>query len=139
MRQSHYLDETPYDMEAWREIGVWDAEKLHMSFPLYNIWTSLRYYLGHAGREYYPYRSIGQNEIETPADRHDAMANLSYEEGAAMIWYMFETYGRDEVLTHCYDIENMREMWGKSFAEVYEDFGAWLIEQDKINGWGLTD
>ena len=139
MRQSPYLDETPYDMEEWREIGVWDAEKLHMSFPLYNIWRSLRYYLGHAGRDYYPYRSIGQNEIETPADRHDAMANLSYEEGAAMIWSMFETYGREEVLTHCYDVENMREMWGKSFAEVYKDFGAWLIEQDKINGWGLTD
>jgi len=139
MRLYFYTENDKY-LELWRKIGIWDEANPRVDVPLYNTCLALHDYLAYIGNNDYPPKEIDLNGvINEPLKRNKTLSTLSYPESAALMHYMFETYGRDEVLSRCHNTDELWELCGKKFPELYEDFGAWLTEQDKINGWGLTD
>ncbi|MBQ9535378.1 MAG: hypothetical protein IJU78_06015 [Clostridia bacterium] len=153
MASSIFVDEDgifqqPEAFEFFSSTSLWDEENLRMDFPTLYTLISLLCYFDYNADLFYPYRSIGQTIINDSSERNGAMVNLSYQEGAVFVWYMFEKYGRDEVLSCSHhQVTGLWALWDKPFAEEYEEFGkwlynttgAWFMEQAEINGWWLTE
>ena len=59
------------------------------------------------------------------ADRleHLTSSSLSYPEAACLLEYLIETYGRNTVFSHWdIDAKQMKDVFGKSFSELYGDW-----------------
>ena len=54
---------------------------------------------------------------------------LSYEAGASLAEYLIEQYGMDAVVSACMEQGEIEELCGKSFEELYNDWGPWNEEK----------
>lgn len=61
----------------------------------------------------------------TPKPSNMTLSALSYPEAGSLARYLVEQYGMDETLKNCTDVLKLQELTGKSFLELYEDWGAW--------------
>lgn len=76
------------------------------------------------------YLSVGQEVIVRTADMAECMRPdwLSYSEAAGMIAYLSETYGKDMVYDNCHGGNRLESAFGKTFSELYDEWGKWNIK-----------
>ena len=124
--QSH----SPQDVRDFRSLGLWDRDHDCLNMRNSEMLTAASYYLGLLPGSYL---SVAGYAVSHP----DKMSwnYLSYEEGSCMAWYMMGLYGKDAVLS-CRTKEDLDLLIGKPVDEFYNEFGAWLLEQRAVYGWG---
>ena len=67
------------------------------------------------------------------------ITDLSYYEAASMMEYLIENFGRDTVFSHWnIDGRDMKDVYGKSFTELYDDWRAWNLARCNEYGLDLT-
>ena len=67
------------------------------------------------------------------------MMDLSYDEAASMMDYLVECFGRDTVFSHWnIDARGMKDVYGKSFTELYDDWRKWNLARCNEFGLDLT-
>ena len=74
------------------------------------------------------YLTVYDNFSVVSADRleHLTVTVLSYPEAASLMEYLIETCGRDAVFSHwTVEAKEMKDVFGKSFRELYDDWRAW--------------
>ena len=54
---------------------------------------------------------------------------LTYAEAAGMIAYLIETYGKDTVYANSRDTNGLETVYGKTFLELYDEWGEWNIRK----------
>ncbi len=126
-----YMDRlmTEENIERARQCGLWDYEESKVDIRLLRMAEAFGVYMGYANdREYL---SVGQEVIVRTADMAEGISPnwLSYSEAAGMIAYMMETYGKDMVFANSKDVNRLETVYGKSFAELYHEWGKWNIQK----------
>lgn len=69
------------------------------------------------------YQSISYGIMAKPSMVYPGM--LSYPAAGSLIKYLVEQYGRENAFASCGDVESLQALTGKTFQEIYEDWGAW--------------
>lgn len=113
-------------VKYWKEQGVWDPE--------YDCVQSTVYYYGMAeayragvmdGTTYFAVSNTDVRRAEGFA-RNPRADDLTFKEAACMMVFLIETYGKDTVfLNWNRDPENMQDVFGMSFPELYEAWASW--------------
>jgi len=126
-----YMDRlmTEENIERARQCGLWDYEESKVDIRLLRMAEAFGVYMGFANdREYL---SVGQEVIVRTADMAEGISPnwLSYSEAAGMIAYLMETYGKDMVFANSKDVNRLETVYGKSFSELYNEWGKWNVQK----------
>lgn len=104
-----------------KEIGGIHPETNQLEPRVYYYYLAKAYYeVEQTSNEY---KSILLGMIRKPSNM--TLSALSYWEAGSMAKYLVEKYGMDETLRNCTNVIYIQELTGKSFLELYEDWGAW--------------
>lgn len=120
--EKQYREEAMTDGSiAWaKEIGAWDGNLDEIKIPeLYYYWAN-RFYSREIEGEY---GTVSLTIMTQP--EKITLSSLSYEAAASMVHYLIELYGRDRVFECCTNNDKLEELCGKSFDEIYEEWGQW--------------
>lgn len=107
-----------------KEINVYDSETDSVDAKRHLYYRATWLYKGMMDGEY---TSISLKNVEKSEEMH--LNQLTYEAGASMTEYLIEQYGMDAVFNSCLSEEAIEKLCGKSFSEIYEDWGAWNEER----------
>lgn len=126
-----YMDSimTEENSERAKQCGMWDYEKSGVDMRLANMAEAAYMYLGY-GYDM-EYLSVGQEVITRTADMAESIRPdwLTYSEAAGMIAYLGEVYGKNVVYENCRDINRLEYVLGKTFPELYDEWGKWNLEK----------
>lgn len=126
-----YMDSimTEENSERAKQGGMWDYEKSGVDMRLAYMAEAAYMYLGY-GYDM-EYLSVGQEVIARTAETAACMRPdwLSYSEAAGMIAYLSEVYGKNMVYENCRDINRLEYVLGKTFPELYNEWGKWNLEK----------
>ena len=120
---------TAENIERAKQCCLWNYEESRVNIRLQRMAEAACMYLGYGnGLEYL---SVGQEVIVRTADMAERIRPnwLSYGEAAGMTAYLIETYGREMVYANCNDINRLETVFGKSFLELYDEWGKWNIKK----------
>lgn len=125
---------TEENSERAKQCRIWNYEESKVDIRLMQMAEAACMYLGYGND--LEYLSVGQEVLTRTADmtEHIRPNRLSYGEAAGMIAYLSDTYGRDLVYANCNDINRLEMVFGKTFPELYDEWGKWNIERCKEAG-----
>ncbi len=106
--------------------GAWDMVEDCLDLQLYELGVAELYAQGIAqGTEYLSTMDVPT--IRTPEIQQNPTAeNISHEEAACILAYLVETYSRETVFSHLnMDPADMEEVFGETFADIYEHWKEW--------------
>ena len=106
--------------------GTWDMEEDCLDLRLYESDAAGGYAHGIAlGTEYLTTMDVPT--VRTPEIQQNPTAeNISHEEAADILAYLVETYSRETVFSHLdMDPAEMEQVYGETFAEIYEKWMEW--------------
>lgn len=125
-----YMDRmmTEENRERARQCGVWEEEASGVNLRRLRMAEAACMYLGYGNDM--EYLSVGQEVIVRTADMAECMRPdwLSYSEAAGMIAYLSETYGKNMVYDNCHGGNRLESVFGKTFSELYDEWGKWNIK-----------
>jgi len=113
----------------------WDEEKGHLSMQKATMDNAQFYYLGLLVGEKYTTVSA---DVTVRAEKVNAVGKLSYQEMASLTHYLIELYGRDAVYEGFRNYDSFMELVGKEFIVLYDEWGAWNVEQCNKLGLEIT-
>ncbi len=118
------LADEEYGEESYafvKEIGALEPDTNEVNGEIYYYYDAKRHYeLEPQTHEYYAILWKMTSKPNTMS-----LGALSYPEAGSLSKYLIEQYGLDEVLTHCTSAAEIEELTGKTFLELYEEWGAW--------------
>lgn len=121
--------------EGMQESVLWDQEKGHLSMQKATLDNAQFYYLGLLVGE--QYTTVSADRLER-AEKVNAIGKLSYQEMASLTHYLIEIYGRDAVYEGFRNYDSFMELVGKEFTVLYDEWGAWNVEQCNKLGLEIT-
>lgn len=127
LRQMYFdeimIDEV-YGVENYafaKEIGALNYDTYQLDKRVYYYYLADCYYKLEPLAE--EYKSISMGVVPKPSKM--SFGALSYPEAGSMTQYLIEQYGLDMVIENCTEIIKIQEMTGKTFLELYEEWGKW--------------
>ena len=112
------------ELQTAKDRGIWDEQKQEVKKKKYFYCLAKYFYDGTDTGEYL---SLGDEVITKPEEI--TLHALSYEAGASLAEYLIEQYGMDAVVSACMEQGEIEELCGKSFEELYNDWGPWNEEK----------
>ena len=130
---SRSLDEETKNYFRMR--GTWDMEEDCLNPRLYVSDVAGGFAHGIAlGTEYL--NTLDEPAVWTPEIQQNPTAeNICHEEAASILDYLVETYSREMVVSHLdMDPMEMEQVYGESFADIFEHWMEWNSKQFNESG-----
>lgn len=120
---------TEEDKAVWQQYQMWDDEYDTVNDKLREMLEGAEMYLGYTPER--EYLSTAQTVLTRSPEMAETLKpnQLTYAETAGMIAYLIETYGADTVYANCKDTSELESVYGKTFRELYEEWGMWNIRK----------
>ena len=120
---------TEEDEALWQQYQMWDDEYDTVNDKLREMLEGVEMYLGYTPER--EYLSTDQTVLTRSAEMAETLKpnQLTYAEAAGMIAYLIETYGKDTVYANCRDTNGLEAVYGKTFLELYNEWGEWNIRK----------
>lgn len=103
-----------------KENGLLDLDSNQLNLKSYLYYSAASFYNWDGEDLYY---SIAGGYTIKPEIM--TMSALPYEAAASMSKYLMEQYGMEQTFAYCTDVAKLQQLTGKSFEELYEDWGKW--------------
>lgn len=112
---------TEEDIMLSKEVGIWDENLCTLKIDGLRYYGASQFYNRQIEGEYRAMSLILMPEQPEKI----TMSSLNYYAAASMVHYLIGLYGRDRVFECCTDNDKLEELCGKSFDEIYEEWGQW--------------
>jgi len=126
MRRDFFKSLGEEEKNFFKSRGAWDTEEDCVDPQLYEFGMAESFAQGlQQGMEYLS--TLDEPTIRTPQIQQNPTAeNISHEEAACILAYLVETYSRETVFSHLnMNPADMEEVFGETFAEIYEHWKEW--------------
>lgn len=139
---AEYLSEIVCENKMAREFYVWyygdqlkDLPELlnedgSFKLDVYHVYQAWKYYIGkNDGKQYMQITGMmnpGRKTSDTILP-----SELSYADATGFTYWLFTTYGKNEVLTHASSFDELTEFTGKDFRTMFKEYGEWIAAQLK--------
>lgn len=127
LKQMAWAETMPEEDFEWvKSKGFLNLEDGTIMMDAYNYYWSKEFYEGNVFTEY-----MGMNQMMVSYPEEMTLDALAYCAGASMTEYLIEMYGMRQVFEACMDEEGLEALSGRSFQELYDDWGKWNYQKLK--------